>query len=151
MGIPDTANTAELLWVAIGLLTGAVNLTLWAIAIRDLMAVYDAKVDGAKRIEGWTWFNAHGLLVLAQCVAIGIGILAALTPPANPEVPMPRVSVLIAAGLIVKQVINCTLGIYLILRRKRLDAYLDDRPLPVAAKRVRARSSEREGGIPDDD
>ena len=48
------------------LVTGAVNSVLWVIAVRDIRAVYTSGQNGAKRIEGWTWFWAHGLLVMAQ-------------------------------------------------------------------------------------
>jgi len=126
VGIAETATPMELLWVAIGLMTGAVNVVLWVIAIRDLKAVYSLRQNGAKRIEARTWFWAHGILVLAQCVAVGIGLFAALSPPANPDRPLTTVGLVLALGLIVKQLMNCTLGIFLIFRRGMLDAYLDE-------------------------
>jgi hypothetical protein len=161
VNITETANAGELLWVAIGLVTGSVNMVLWTIAIRDLRAVYNSRQNGAKRIEAWTWFYAHGLLVLAQCIAVGIGVYAALTPPANPVIPMPRVGVIIAAGLIAKQLVNCTLGVFLILRRGKLDAYIDGQMhaaavvIPVERITVQQAVDEaaerRASGIPDDD
>jgi hypothetical protein len=132
VNLAETANVTELLWVAIGLVTGAVNSVLCIIAARDLKAVYAARQNGAKRIEAWTWFWAHLVLVLAQAIAVGIGVYAALMPPANPATPTTRVGVVLAAGLIVKQLLNCALGVYLIFRRGKLDAYLDAQVSAVA-------------------
>lgn len=161
MNIGETANAGELLWVAIGLMAGTVNIVLWVVAIRDLRAVYAARQNGAKRIEAWTWFYAHALLVLTQCIAVGIGVYAALTPPANPAQPVTRLSLVLAGGLITKQLLNCLLGVFLILRRGKLDAYLDGQlhahavVIPVGRVTVQQAVDEaearRESGIPDDD
>ena len=163
MSIAETANTGELLWVAIGLMTLSVNAVLWTIAIRDLRAVYTSRQNGAKRIEAWTWFWAHGLLVLAQCIAVSIGLFAAAHPPADPQRAMTRVGMVLAAGLIVKQILNCVFGVFLIQRRGKLDAYLDGKLqaviIPVervtvqeAVDIVAAQQAEaaQGGGIPDD-
>ncbi len=160
MNIGETANAGELLWVAIGLMVGTVNTVLWIIATRDLRAVYRSRQNGAKRIEAWTWFYAHGLLVLAQCIGVGIGLYAALTPPANPARPVTRVSMVLAAGLIGMQLTHGLLGVFLILRRGKLDAYLDGQlhahavVIPVERVTVQQAVDEaadrRAGGIPDD-
>jgi hypothetical protein len=168
VNLAGTASVAELLWVAIGLVTGAVNTVLWIIAARDLQAVYRARQNGAKRIEGWTWFWAHLVLVLTQAIAVGVGVFAALMPPANPAAPTTAVGLVVVVGLIVKQCLNCAMGVFLILRRGKLDAYLDGQVRAVAviaaieggipdeldaAERARRRAiadAER-GGIPDDD
>jgi hypothetical protein len=125
VNLAATASVVELLWVGVGLVTGAVNTVLWIIAVRDLRAVYAMRQNGAKRIEAWTWFWAHLFLVLTQAIAVGIGIFAALSPPPNPATPLTRVSVVLATGLITKQFINCCFGVYLIFRRGKLDGYID--------------------------
>ncbi len=169
MNIANTANVGELLWVAIGLCAGTVNTVLWVIAIRDLRAVYNARQNGAKRIEAWTWFYAHLFLVLMQCAAVSIGLYAALTPPANPERPMTTVGIVASAGLITMQLLHCLLGIFLIQRRGKLDAYLDGKLhagvlIPVDSITVQqavdlvdelqeadvAQGEQAAGGIPDD-
>lgn len=119
------AAPAELVWLAIGLLTGVVNAILWSIALRDLWAVHRARQNGAKRIEARTWVVLHGLLVLAQLIAIGIGAFAALSPPANPGTPTTTLGLVLVAGLIAKQALNMAAGLYLLWRRGRLDKYLD--------------------------
>jgi hypothetical protein len=165
VGVAETASTAELLWLGIGLVAGAVNTVLWIIAVRDLRAVYAMRQNGAKRIEAWTWFWAHLALVLTQAIAVGIGVFAVLSLPANPGRPNTTVGLVIVSGLIAKQVLNCTLGIFLILRRGKLDAYIDGRErtavlIPVervtvqeAVDIVAAQQDEAaarvEGGIPD--
>lgn len=137
MNLAATANGAEVAWVAIGLLTGAVNTVLWAMAARDLRAVHTSRQNGAKRIEAGTWYVAHAILVLAQLIAVLIGVYALLSPPANPATPTTPVGLVLSAGLIAKQCLNCALGLFLLGRRGMLDKYLD-------AARARAR------GIPDD-
>jgi hypothetical protein len=127
VNLAATANVFELAWVAVGLTTGAVNSVLWVIAVRDLQAVYRMAQNGAKHIEAWTWFWAHLILVLGQVLAVAIGVFAALTPPANPAIPVSPVGMILSVGLITKQLVNCGLGIFLILRRGKLDAYIDGR------------------------
>jgi hypothetical protein len=123
--IAETANTGELMWLGVGLMTGAVNTVLWVIATRDLKAVYAARQNGAKRIEAWTWFWAHAMLVAVQGVAVGIGLYAAAHPSADPQRGMSKVGMVLAAGLIAMQLTHCGLGVFLIFRRGMLDSYLD--------------------------
>jgi hypothetical protein len=155
VNLAATASVVELLWVGIGLVTGAVNTVLWVIAVRDLRAVYAMRQNGAKRIEAWTWFWAHLFLVLTQSIAVGIGVYAALHPPATPGAPLMRVSVVLAVGLIAKQFINCIFGVFLILRRGKLDAYIDGQlhalVIPVERITVQQAVDEAEArrGIPD--
>jgi hypothetical protein len=164
MNLAETASVAELLWVAIGLVAGAVNTVLWVIAVRDLKAVYAMRQNGAKRIEAWTWFWAHLVLVLTQSIAVGIGIFAALSPPANPATPTTTVGLVLVVGLIAKQLLNGALGVFLIFRRGKLDAYIDAQVSAVAVVLPAGRATVQEsvdivagmqdeaarGGIPDE-
>src|SRR5688500_15019745 len=123
--VAATASSAEVLWLGIGLVAGAVNTVLWIIAVRDLRAVYSSRQNGAKRIEARTWFRAHLGLVLTQAIAVGIGVSAAFSPPANPARPTTAVGLVLVVGLIAMQALHCALGVFLILRRGKLDTYID--------------------------
>lgn len=152
MGI-DRANAsgAELTWLAVGLVAGFVNLCLWFLATRDLLAVYEAKVNGAKKIEAWTWHVANSLLVATQAIAVGVGLFAAASPRGGALVGLVAVT-----GLIAMQALNAAHGLYLLWQRGRLDAYLDReratrRGTPDAEARRRAAQRDARGGIEDDD
>lgn len=121
----STASAPELAWVGLGLLAGTVNFVLWLMATDDLLACYQSGTNGAKRLEAWTWHIAHLLLLGQQAVAVAIGVWAALTPPGDPRQPVTTLGLVIITGLLVKQVINAAIGIWLLIRRRMLDRYLD--------------------------
>lgn len=123
--IRQTASVAEVAWTTIGLVALVVNLGLTWNAARDYRALTSLGRNGGRKIAAQTALTIQAGLTAPQVVAVAIGVLAMLNPPANPDKPVPLVALILTLGLILNEAILVWVGLYTHFRRVKLLGYLD--------------------------
>lgn len=114
--ITDTISLTELLWTVFGL----VGLFITVRNLEDVTSIYLLVKDELKRGSDGDWIaialssvRQEALRVLIMIVAVGIGVGAMLIPPANQDIPISQLQIII------------TVGIFLIVAITILQSYLD--------------------------
>jgi len=120
-----TASPQEIAWTTVGLLALIVNAGLTLNARRDYRALIRLGRNGALKIAAKTAVIVQAGLTLPQVIAVFIGVVAMLTPPAVPTVPLTRTGIVVTLGLIGIEVVLVGVGLYTQIRRLKLLAYLN--------------------------
>lgn len=123
--LSDTASVAEVAWTIIGTIGLLINLSLAWQAWRDYRALIRLGKNGSRKIAARTAVGIQSGLALPQLIAVVIGVASMLTPPANPDIPVPPAVVAITVGLVVNEAILVAVGALTHIGRIRLLAYLD--------------------------
>lgn len=119
------AAPQEIIYLSVGLVAGTVNIILAIFAQGDLRDVFRRRLNGGMRIEAWTGLISQGALALQQLMSVTLGVLAVLSPPANPENPTTKLGIYFAIGFILKQFLAAFQGLFLLWRRNVLREYLE--------------------------
>lgn len=115
----------EVIWTLVGVLCSTINVVILTLAIRDVMAIYATKTNGAKRIEGWTGVIVHSLFVVSQVIGVIVGVVVLASPPSNPDQPITTYARTLSLSLTGKELIIAALGLIILWRRAKLETYLD--------------------------
>ena len=129
-----TAAITEIIWTLTGAVGLAVVLWAWYDAVADLHYVRARETDDILAAEahqtgarGAVVQEALRALILAQIVMVGI--VAMFIPPINPDTPVTRTGVAIAAGLIVVEVLIVVKALHARAVRRRVIQLLLQRQL----------------------
>ena len=125
MPIGETASIADAVWAissAVGLLV-FVGLT-WQ-AWRDYSALIRLGRNGGRKIAAWTAIGIQGGLATTQAIAVAIGVLRGVLPPAVPLKPATTTETLITVGLIASEALLVGVGVLTHVGRVRLLNYLE--------------------------
>lgn len=121
----ETASPPEVIWTLIGLMALGINFWL----LRD--AWFDARIldrlgqNGAKKIAVRTAIGIQLGLTLPQAIAVTIGVVSLLIPPANPNAPVTTPLVIVTVGILLIEASLTLVALFTRVRRAQLLAYLE--------------------------
>jgi hypothetical protein len=103
--IPPSVSPVEIEWYFTGFL-GAVccaySLSQWVMRLR---VAYDQGKNGRVRLQLWKNVIIDGMLFLAQYLFMVAGIVAMMTPPANPRAPITPAAAVLGFSIIIAEIV----------------------------------------------
>jgi len=121
----ENASIADAVWAISSAVGLVIFLGLSWQAWRDYNALIRLGKNGGRKIAAWTAIGIQGGLAVTQAIAVAIGVLKGVLPPAVPLNPVTTTETFITIGLIVSEVILVGVGVLTHVGRVRLLSYLE--------------------------